>query len=146
MVTQSYSKSLILLKQKLAKHKKCMKWWYSLQDLGNLNFPVFFVGQEVEEKKCGKIPQILSQVSPFHTFFVLCKFLFGHPVDSVYVRKRVWLRSQISRAVILFIKQRLKSRQMCNEGFNNVNIIIISTTLAKTIIKKSSELHFAFFS
>ena len=30
--------------------------------------------------------------------------LFGHPVDSVYARKRVWLRSRISRAVILVHK------------------------------------------
>ena len=34
----------------------------------------------------------------------ILQLLFGHPVDSVYARKRVWLRSRISRAVILVHK------------------------------------------
>ena len=46
------------------KHKECMKWWYSLQDSGNLNFPALFLFSYCPTKKCGKIqiPQILDKV------------------------------------------------------------------------------------
>ena len=44
--------------QNLLKHKDCMKWWYSLQDSENLNFPALF-SSAVVWQKCGKV-QILK--------------------------------------------------------------------------------------